>query len=464
MRRRRWGSRLPGKGGATAASVYRPKGQGKYVAQYRGADGAVHRVTLGRDKNASLARAVEIERKVERERAGLADPHEAQAKRPIAEHLDDFLASLADRQRSKDYAALMATRIRAILDGTRVRAVSDLRPSSVEAFLGDLATQGRGRKTLAHYAAAIKGFTRWLLRDGRIGCDPLASLEPVPLEGDRKRVRRALDEHEQRRLIQAAETSERSSFDLTGRDRAMIYRLVLTTGLRANELATLTAGSLSFGDGQGQLAGSPTVTVAPKNAKNRKLEPLPLRRDVADALRAYVGIRPATALVFPKTSWADHGTRMMTPDLEAAGIPYKTADGVVDLHALRHSFITGLARAGVPPQIAQRLARHSDVRLTLGVYSHLGLVDLAGAIAKLPGLDPSPDRGLATGTGNVRANLSLPGAFSGENVPSRETRGPEKGNLGIALGASAGAPVQAAASGRGTAEEIGAPGFEPGTS
>ncbi len=439
------------------ASVYRPKGRGKYVAQYRGADGAVHRVTLGRDKDASPARAVEIERKVERERAGLADPHEAQAKRPIAEHLEDFLASLADRQRSKDYAALMATRIRAILDGTRARAVSDLRPSSVEAFLGDLATQGRGRKTLAHYAAAIKGITRWLLRDGRIGSDPLASLEPVPLEGDRKRVRRALDEREQRRLIQAAETSERSSFDLTGRDRAMIYRVVLATGLRANELATLTAGSLTFGD-------SPTVTVAPKNAKNRKLEPLPLRREVADALRAYVGIRPADALVFPKTSWADHGTRMMAPDLQAAGIPYKTADGVVDLHALRHSFITGLARAGVPPQIAQRLARHSDVRLTLGVYSHLGLVDLAGAIAKLPGLDPAPDRELATGTGNVRVNLSLPGAFSGENVPSRETRDPGNEKFGIALGASAGAPVQAAASGRDSAVEIGAPGFEPGTS
>ena len=43
-----------------------------------------------------------------------------------------------------------------------------------------------------------------------------------------------------------------------------------------------------------------------------------------------------------------------------------------DFHSNRHSFITSLERAALSPKMAQTLARHSDVRLTLGVYTHVG--------------------------------------------------------------------------------------------
>ena len=60
-------------------------------------------------------------------------------------------------------------------------------------------------------------------------------------------------------------------------------------------------------------------------------------------------------------------------------------DGLyADFHSLRHWFITGLARAGVSPKMAQTLARHSDVRLTLGVYTHVELPDRSAAIESLP--------------------------------------------------------------------------------
>jgi integrase len=60
-------------------------------------------------------------------------------------------------------------------------------------------------------------------------------------------------------------------------------------------------------------------------------------------------------------------------------------DGLyADFHSLRHWFITGLARAGVSPKMAQTLARHSDIRLTLGVYTHVELPDRTAAIHSLP--------------------------------------------------------------------------------
>jgi integrase len=56
----------------------------------------------------------------------------------------------------------------------------------------------------------------------------------------------------------------------------------------------------------------------------------------------------------------------------------------VDFHSMRHLFITSLELAGIKPKMAQTLARHSDVRLTLGVYTHLELHDCSAAIKSLP--------------------------------------------------------------------------------
>ena len=59
---------------------------------------------------------------------------------------------------------------------------------------------------------------------------------------------------------------------------------------------------------------------------------------------------------------------------------------VADFHALRHTFITMLASSGVHPKVAQVLARHSTITLTMDRYSHTRLVDLNTAVANLPSL------------------------------------------------------------------------------
>ena len=56
-----------------------------------------------------------------------------------------------------------------------------------------------------------------------------------------------------------------------------------------------------------------------------------------------------------------------------------------DFHSMRHLFITSLERAGIRPKMAQILARHSDIRLTLGVYTHVELHDQTAAIGALLG-------------------------------------------------------------------------------
>lgn len=73
---------------------------------------------------------------------------------------------------------------------------------------------------------------------------------------------------------------------------------------------------------------------------------------------------------------------------------YATHDGrFADFHSLRHFFITNLERAGVSPKLAQTLPRHCDIRLTLGIYTHVWLHDQTAAIGALPG--PNADVGIA---------------------------------------------------------------------
>lgn len=86
-------------------------------------------------------------------------------------------------------------------------------------------------------------------------------------------------------------------------------------------------------------------------------------------------------------------SRVFERDCNAAGIPKHDGAGrVIDVHGLRHTFGTMLARAGVPLQVAQRAMRHSTPALTANVYTHLGLMDISGAVNCLPGIPASGEK------------------------------------------------------------------------
>ena len=68
-----------------------------------------------------------------------------------------------------------------------------------------------------------------------------------------------------------------------------------------------------------------------------------------------------------------------------------------DFHALRKTFITNLSKSGVSPKMAQSLARHFDINLTMNVYTDVALEDQAIAVELLPQL-PAPAPIKATST------------------------------------------------------------------
>jgi len=102
----------------------------------------------------------------------------------------------------------------------------------------------------------------------------------------------------------------------------------------------------------------------------------------------------------------DKPAAMMRKDLEAAGFPCRDAsDRVADFHALRHTFITRLARSGVAPAVAKSLARHSTIMLTMDHYTHTLIEDERSALDRLPALAPDgQEREVARATGTYDAS------------------------------------------------------------
>lgn len=108
---------------------------------------------------------------------------------------------------------------------------------------------------------------------------------------------------------------------------------------------------------------------------------------------------------------------MVKKDLERVGIPYETPEGIADFHAAgRHSHITGLMKSGATLPEAQKLARHTDIKMTMK-YTHIGIDDQAKAVANLPAL-----HGRCTLDGVARPEVSPSVAEPGpENEPTPDT-------------------------------------------
>jgi integrase len=198
---------------------------------------------------------------------------------------------------------------------------------------------------------------------------------------DRRHDRRTLSLDELRRLIDAAEHGPVVR-RVPGPVRALVYRLAVATGLRYSEIGSITPELFDW--------DAPSVTVAAAYTKNGDSATLPFPGDLADDLRAYVVTLEPSTPVFPLPR--DKGASILRVDLEAAGIPYRDASGLVfDFHSLRCETATLADAVGVTPRVVQKLMRHSTLEVT-GRYTRPRAVDVEAAAAKLPSLRPEGDR------------------------------------------------------------------------
>ena len=369
----------------SVATVYRAKGRPNYlIAYFDGTRTRRVRSSGTTDKRTAERLAAKLEADALLAREGIVDPRAEQfalaGGMPLTKHVSDFLAYLRDKGSTEKHVSDREGQLARLLAAGKMKRVADLTPARVQSGISQLRTVRQiSLRTAERYLRAVKALSRWLVREGRAESDPLVGVAGFNPATDRRHERRELTPDEVDKLIAAAEAGAPYR-GLTGPERAVLYRLALGTGFRANEIASLTPASFHLDD------DPPVIVVAAAYSKRRREDHQPIRRDLADALRPWLAERPADRRVFDVPCLPHRTARLMRFDLAAAGIEYTDADSkVADFHSLRVTFISAVVRSGATVKEAQALARHSNPSLTFRVYAKTSLRDLARAVEGMGG-------------------------------------------------------------------------------
>jgi integrase len=410
----------------------------RYVAKYRDGAGVVQVVPTGcRDEQAARSVLGDLERRAELVRAGVMSAAESAVAdhqaTPLTGHLDAFDEHHRAKGVTKIHREDTGRYLRRLAADCAFGTLADLRREALERWLALRTADGMSARTRNAYRNALVSFCNWCVETNRLALNPFDATPKANEKADPRRQRRAMTEPELVKLLAIARgrplleaqtvrkgprrgeryadvrPEVRDRLELLGRERALIYQTLVLTGLRKGELASLTVAHLRLDD------AVPYLTLDAADEKNREGNDLAadLRDWLADKLRrlqeealtsgALIPARlPPDTLVFNVPSQL---VKILDRDLIAAGIARRVkVDGKwvidkrddrgrsLDVHALRTTFGTLLSKGGVAPRTAQAAMRHSDIKLTMGVYTDPKLLDVRGALDALPSLPLPSDR------------------------------------------------------------------------
>ena len=396
-----------------------------YYIRLRMADGSLREISTGcRIKAAASARAAELAKEQERIAAGVVTPKEIETAKhgrmSYSDAVESYIADMRARQCADSTIVDRRRYLEVPAKDLNWRSLRDVNQGELERWLSMRALTPKdsekpdsvmGARVHNVHVAAFKAFGAWAFRKGYFKVHPFATLAKRNEQADRRHIRRALTPDELMRLFDAAEkrpladkmVNRGSDANLKpetvdtlkwlGRTRALAYRVLAYTGLRYGELRSITIGAARLD------SSPPYLELQAKDEKARRGAQIPLQNDLAVELASYLVERvrrlSGDCTAFPGAFDGEHlfddlpekMSRVFERDCNAAGIPKHDGAGrVIDVHALRHTFGTMLARAGVPLQVAQRAMRHSDPRLTANCYTHPGLMDISGAVNVISGV------------------------------------------------------------------------------
>ena len=414
-----------------------------YMVRFRGPDGIVVEKSTGcKSKEVALAKGTQLMPEAEKIHAGILTEEEIELARWRHAELEPEIINYRAYQEQKGNAP---ERIETT-DGYLKEAASscswqtlgDLNPDRLRMHLEDLKATGTGAGTLNQRIATWVAFGNWLagkrMQGNRPNWNGDRKLPKNPFDGfgkyddrvDCRRKRRALTPQELEKLVEVAESrplinartftsgprkgeigakvSEKTEQKMKrlGRERALIYKTLVLTGLRKNELASLTVGQCHLN------GGYPCIELHAADEKNRQGSQIPIRSDLADELRSWIADLAVEAGFKNRTS-CDSGecgysgesvssisdkvlfyvpsglVKILNRDMGMAGIPKVDDRGyTVDVHALRHSFGTLMSASNVAPRVAQAAMRHSDISLTMNVYTDPRQLQIRSAVESLP--------------------------------------------------------------------------------
>jgi site-specific recombinase XerD len=252
--------------------------------------------------------------------------------------------------------------------------VSTLTASDVTAFLAGMARiQAPG--TMQNTASMLRTFLTWLYAEGVIA-SPLARTVPGAYRRRRIRMPALVTGAEAAALLAACDRTTAQGL----RDYAIV--LILTRmGLRAREIAALTLEDVDWRSGIVVISG-----------KGGRRDQLPLPRDVAEAVIAYLRDgRPAAALdrrLFARSVAPHSGLTGYAVGHVVARAARSAGLDRVRPHQLRYFAATAMQAAGAPLAEIGQVLRHEDERTT-SLYAKVDVAALRPLALPWPAVPPT---------------------------------------------------------------------------
>jgi integrase len=338
-------------------------------------------VPAGRDPKAARRKAIAISQDIEQVKMGIKQLNDvradSKATTPVKLLLDEWEAHL---KASGVTAYHIATQIQRATDLLAAGGIERIGPKSgakVRDALVRMRDADASAQTIKHYKQAIGQFERWMVTAQHM---PHALIAPrladlkTNVAADRRHRRRAFTKQEFAALLEWLANDQKRCEEARAKGlwglkqkqmdpakRSLLYRLGIATMLRAGELRSLTVNSLKLKGDQ------PHIVLEAKDEKARRGARQPISRQLADELHSWFAGK--TGQLFP--GMPNPPAEMIRRDVLAAGLSYRTSDGVLDFHALRHTGGAWLVAAGVNIQIVKQLMRHSTITLTMDTYGHM---------------------------------------------------------------------------------------------
>ena len=394
--------------GKGTGSLFKRSPNGPWIALYFAVNGKrVQHSTRTTDLTAAERILSKINADIALRRDMVIDPKtdrfSTEGRKLITDQINLYLAQCRRSELDAEHIASKQRHLNALVELTKINQLYELQAETLERYLFAIKTSKKSARTINFARQLVVAFANWCVETGKIEVNPLSIVRKQDESRDRRRRRRPLTDDELGRLLNVAQERRRESF----------YLAAALAGLRRGDFKSITWGDVNFNEG--------TLTI--RLGKARRVDTIPMHPQLAAALQAdktaqarQVGKpMPATANVWPElptnlTRQKDFlraGIIQQVPVMDDAGNEVKIGKGkrlrtamrlvttdqdglVADLHALRTTLGTMMARNGVAPQIAQKIMRHSNYKTTLQSYTVLGLSDTSAAMSKVAAITAKP--------------------------------------------------------------------------
>jgi integrase/recombinase XerC len=240
-----------------------------------------------------------------------------------------------------------------------------LRPADFRAWLAACHGRGLARTSVARALSVVRGFFRWLAREGHVDNAALASLRTPRIPHS---VPKAVSAEE---AIDAVESvAELARQDWIGKRDTAILTLLYGCGLRIGEALALTRR-------EAPAAGQEMLRVTGKGRKQRLVPLLPA---VTEAIADYLAHCPWSLAPDEPLFRGARGRPLQARRVQERMAELRGLLGLPETatpHALRHSFATHLLASGGDLRAIQELLGHASLSTTQRYTD----VDVAGLLS-----------------------------------------------------------------------------------